>query len=196
MIRCSIELNIPGRHLGHLYIPYSHNLAGWANLMVPIGVIHGGQGPTTLVLAGNHGDEYPGQVAVMAIFAGQVDVFQAMIPRRERIEIQTRTHDMHRVAENGIAAHWKYKEGKPVAVAVADGEVELGILKGMIERMENITRSERDQAMRLVTATTDWSGLGGVDVLVEAVFEDLSLKQEMVRAFIARNLTEGRRARV
>jgi GTP diphosphokinase / guanosine-3',5'-bis(diphosphate) 3'-diphosphatase len=31
-------------------------------------------------------------------------------PRRERIEIQTRTHEMHRVAEQGIAAHWKYKE--------------------------------------------------------------------------------------
>lgn len=67
-IHASVNFQMTGKQHGHLYLPYSYNLAGWANLMIPITVLNAGQsGPTALVMAGNHGDEYPGQVAILRL---------------------------------------------------------------------------------------------------------------------------------
>lgn len=67
MIHTAIDFNRPGKQQGFLQVPYSHNLGGWANVMIPITVVAGGTGPTVLILGGNHGDEYQGQVAAMKL---------------------------------------------------------------------------------------------------------------------------------
>lgn len=67
MIHTSLDFDLPGRQQGFLQVPYSHNLGGWANVMIPITVVARGKGPTVLVLGGNHGDEYQGQIAIMKL---------------------------------------------------------------------------------------------------------------------------------
>jgi len=66
-IHCSIDYFKPGKQHGHLAVPYSYNLGGWANLLLPITVIGNGPGRTALVIGGNHGDEYPGPIAIMKL---------------------------------------------------------------------------------------------------------------------------------
>jgi N-alpha-acetyl-L-2,4-diaminobutyrate deacetylase len=66
-LHSTVDFDRPGKQLGQLCVPYSYNLGGWANLLLPIAVVGQGRGPTALVMAGNHGDEYPGQVAILRL---------------------------------------------------------------------------------------------------------------------------------
>ena len=56
-------------------------------------------------------------------------------PYGERIEIQIRTHEMHRIAEEGIAAHWRYKEGEDFQVSDIQ---RFAWLRQLLEWQENL----------------------------------------------------------
>jgi GTP pyrophosphokinase len=56
-------------------------------------------------------------------------------PYGERIEIQIRTHEMHRIAEEGIAAHWRYKEGEDFPVSDIQ---RFSWLRQLLEWQENL----------------------------------------------------------
>lgn len=60
-------------------------------------------------------------------------------PSGTLFEIQIRTWDMHRIAENGIAAHWKYKEGKSGA---SDMDEKLEWIKNLLEIQKDSTSTE------------------------------------------------------
>ena len=67
MIFTTLDFEKSGKQQGFLQVPYSHNLGGWANVMIPMTLVVHGRGPTVLVLGGNHGDEYQGQIAAMRL---------------------------------------------------------------------------------------------------------------------------------
>ena len=61
-----------------------------------------------------------------------------MGPGGQRMEVQIRTEEMHRVAEEGIAAHWQYKEGR--AGARGD-ESRFGWLRQLMEWQKELKDS-------------------------------------------------------
>ncbi|MFN8543337.1 MAG: bifunctional (p)ppGpp synthetase/guanosine-3',5'-bis(diphosphate) 3'-pyrophosphohydrolase [Candidatus Binatia bacterium] len=58
-------------------------------------------------------------------------------PYGERIEIQIRTREMHRIAEYGVAAHWRYK-GTGGIVAAQDDALRFGWLRQMLEWQQHM----------------------------------------------------------
>jgi N-alpha-acetyl-L-2,4-diaminobutyrate deacetylase len=66
-VHCTIDLAGAGKQVGRLQLPRISNTGGWASSFVPIAQVANGSGPTVLVLAGNHGDEYEGQIAALRL---------------------------------------------------------------------------------------------------------------------------------
>ena len=62
-----IDLDAPGKRLGHLRVPWSIHESAYGWIPVPLGVIRGRAGPDVLLTAGNHGDEYEGQIGLLKL---------------------------------------------------------------------------------------------------------------------------------
>ena len=52
-------------------------------------------------------------------------------------------------------------------------------LSGQVKR-RRLRQRQADKALTLVTGSTDWSGFGNADLIIEAVFEDLDLKRSIL----------------
>jgi hypothetical protein len=67
-IRCEIDLDKPGMQKGYLRLFHSTHASAYGFIPIPILTAANGKGPTVLVTAAVHGDEYEGQIAVMKLF--------------------------------------------------------------------------------------------------------------------------------
>jgi 3-hydroxyacyl-CoA dehydrogenase/enoyl-CoA hydratase/3-hydroxybutyryl-CoA epimerase len=77
----------------------------------------------------------------------------------------------------GIPVRLKDRDDASVARGV---KYVAGILDEDVKR-KKLTRIDREKKLALLTATTDYSGMKGTDLVIEAVFEDLAVKHAVVR---------------
>jgi len=61
------KLPSDGKTFGYVKVPYSSDISAYGFVAVPIAIIGNGDGPTALLMAGTHGDEYEGQIALARI---------------------------------------------------------------------------------------------------------------------------------
>ncbi|MGI9365741.1 MAG: succinylglutamate desuccinylase/aspartoacylase family protein [Rhizobiaceae bacterium] len=63
-ITSEVDFSASGKQAAYLRIPNSVHRSAYGWIPVPITCIRNGEGPTLIIMAGNHGDEYEGQIAV------------------------------------------------------------------------------------------------------------------------------------
>ncbi|KPD10303.1 succinylglutamate desuccinylase [Phaeobacter sp. 11ANDIMAR09] len=64
LITSEVGFEATGKHAGYLRVPHSAHRSAYGWIPVPVVSIQNGSGPTLVIMAGNHGDEYEGQIAV------------------------------------------------------------------------------------------------------------------------------------
>ena len=61
-IDSEVDVSAEGKQLGYLRLPHSVHRSAYGWIPIPIASIRNGEGPRVVLMAGNHGDEYEGQV--------------------------------------------------------------------------------------------------------------------------------------
>lgn len=64
LLRCDIDLHADGKATGFVRLPHSVHRSAYGWIPIPIVRIANGPGPRVLMVAGNHGDEWEGQIAL------------------------------------------------------------------------------------------------------------------------------------
>lgn len=64
MIFTDVDYNAQGKQVDWLYLPHSVTRSAYGMIAIPMAVVKNGKGPTAFLMAGNHGDEYEGQIAL------------------------------------------------------------------------------------------------------------------------------------
>lgn len=62
-----IDFDAEGKTFGYFRLPHSTHEHGASWIPIPVAVVKNGAGPRVLLTAGNHGDEYEGQVMLMKL---------------------------------------------------------------------------------------------------------------------------------
>ena len=60
----TIDFDRDGKQVGNFSFNHSVHRSAYGVVQIPLAVIKNGRGPTALLMAGNHGDEYEGQLAL------------------------------------------------------------------------------------------------------------------------------------
>ncbi|MCB1247047.1 MAG: fatty acid oxidation complex subunit alpha FadJ [Acidimicrobiia bacterium] len=131
----------------------------------------------------------PESKALRSIFFAQQE-----LKRDTGVDSDVRPIDVEHVAVlggglmgGGIAAVSTTKAGANVRIKEIDNA---GVARGLayVDRVvrrrakrSRMSEFEVDQVLHRVTGTTEWNGFGNTDLVIEAVFEDLDLKQSIVK---------------
>jgi 3-hydroxyacyl-CoA dehydrogenase/enoyl-CoA hydratase/3-hydroxybutyryl-CoA epimerase len=137
-----------------------------------------------------------GEMSATAVSRELIFLFFATTALKKDSGVGDTPHEEYRIGSLGVLGAGFMGAGIAAVAAQADVPVRLkdadltrvGAGKGAVRKVlqerltkKQITRQQFDDQNLLVSGTADYSGFGSLDLVIEAVFEDLEVKHRVVR---------------